>query len=446
MIDLTRALDRAHATAVGLTDRIERDGVAERRAALPLEGLLAMHSRMTFGDRRTLTTAAAELRTLPNLRAAFHAGIVGWAQVRRVVADLRGIDAGTRAQLDAGFADRERLQRMDPDQVVDELSAAVDRHRAAQEQQRTVRRIEQRFLHIQPALDGALTGYFELDPEAGATFLEGLDAASPRPTAGERDVTRDALDDEGDDAHDANAGGAANTSEDPVTPDGRPVRRSRARQRADGLLALAEAFLAGTRADGSPRRARPRMLVTCELRTLVGDDAHARTARLLWRMPGAPPALTGAAVRRLASDADLRFILVDGSEVLGVQEATSAIPVNVRAAVQARDQGCRFPGCAAPIAHCDLHHVLAREDHGPTTVDNLVAICRRHHTAVTEGRWKLTMTSDGTVTVRRGRRQATRVAPARRAHGPPPRGGAPSRGPTGHRRDAADPTDGSPGP
>lgn len=367
MLDLLRTLDRGHASAVALTTRIERDGTSERRTGLPLEGLLAMSSRMTFGDRRTLSTVAATLRGMPHVRAAFDRGTVGWAQVRRIVTEVKGLDADSRAQLDAGFADRDRLERMDADQVVDEFGAAAGRHREAREQQRSVRRIEQRFLYVQPALDGAVTGYFELDPEAGATFLAGLEAAAPRPTAGERDCTRDAFD--GDPTEPGHG-----PDEDVEAPDGRPVRRTRGRQRADGLLALAEAFLSGRRADGTPRRARPRMLVTCDVRTLTGDDVHAHAARLLWQLPGAPPALTAAATRRLASDADLRFLLVDGSEVLGVSAPTASIPSNVRAAVNARDRGCRFPGCAMPAEHCDLHHVQGREHGGPTTVDNRVAV------------------------------------------------------------------------
>jgi hypothetical protein len=86
-----------------------------------------------------------------------------------------------------------------------------------------------------------------------------------------------------------------------------------------------------------------------------------------------------------------------------------------------RDQGCRFPGCRMPIQFTDCHHVIGREDEGPTVVSNLVALCRRHHTAVTEGRWTLTMTPEGTVTVRRGRRRATSDPPAVTLFRQPPR-------------------------
>jgi hypothetical protein len=151
-------------------------------------------------------------------------------------------------------------------------------------------------------------------------------------------------------------------------------------------------------------RPRTRAVVVVDIAHLTGDDTPAgRAARLLWRLHGAPPALTTAGVRRLCDDADLQLLLTDGHTILGITAPTPSIPTRLREAVHARDQGCRFTGCRAPIAWCDLHHVTPREDGGPTVIENLVALCRRHHTAITTGRWTLTMTADGTVTLRRGR-------------------------------------------
>jgi hypothetical protein len=428
LIELLPALDAGHAAAVGLADRIESQDVAPRRAGLPLEALLAFQTRLTFGDRRTLFSVGTVLRRLPTLRAAFADGAVGWAQVRAICAEARVLDEDGYARLDATFGDRDWLCRTDPDRVVDEVRGVIDRCRPDLTRERSVRRIEHRFLHVQPALDGALTGYFELDPEAGATVLAGLEAAMPPPSAGPRDVTADAMGE-----------GAPVTAEDGTAhagDGGGPVPApSRARQRADGLLRLAECFLGG---GDTGRRPRPRIEVVADIATLTGHDDVARDARLLWSTIGAPPRLTPEAVRRLASDADLRFLLTDAGRVLGVSAPTPVIPPSVRAAVHARDQGCRFPGCSAPVGWTDLHHVRARADRGWTVVNNLVALCRRHHTAVTEGRWRLTMTADGVVTVRRGRHRASSDPPLARA-APPPVDGPRTPGPRAGQTASHDP-------
>ncbi len=402
LLELLPALDVGHAAAVDLAGRLERADTAPRRTGLPLEGLLAFQSRLTFGDRRTLLSVGTALRTLPNLRAAFGDGAVGWAEVRAICAEARVLDAQGRARLDASFADHQLLRRTDPDRVVDDARALIDRSRPDLTRERTVRQIEHRFLHVQPALDGALTGYFELDPEAGATLLAGLEAAMPPPSAGRRDVTADAVG-EADAA--APGDGAAATG----TEHAAAASTGRAQQRADGLVRLAESFLGGGSVGG--RRPRPRMEVVADIATLTGHDELARDARLLWATVGASPRLTPEAVRRIAGDADLRFLLTDGGTVLGVASPTPVIPASVRAAVQTRDQGCRFPGCSVPVAWTDLHHVKPRASDGWTVVHNLVALCRRHHVAVTEGRWRLTMTDDGVVTVRRGRHLATSDPP-----------------------------------
>jgi len=51
----------------------------------------------------------------------------------------------------------------------------------------------------------------------------------------------------------------------------------------------------------------------------------------------------------------------------------------MRRAVIARDVVCRFPGCDRPHSWCDAHHVQHVSDGGPTSLANLVLMCRRHH-------------------------------------------------------------------
>ena len=49
-----------------------------------------------------------------------------------------------------------------------------------------------------------------------------------------------------------------------------------------------------------------------------------------------------------------------------------------RLAVAIRDRGCF--ACGAPMHRCELHHIQEwHRDHGPADIDNLVAVCRRHH-------------------------------------------------------------------
>ena len=58
-------------------------------------------------------------------------------------------------------------------------------------------------------------------------------------------------------------------------------------------------------------------------------------------------------------------------------------PPDIRKALHARDQGCRFPGCNNR-AYLDAHHVQHWAHGGDTTLGNLL-VCRRHHRLLHEG-------------------------------------------------------------
>ena len=68
-----------------------------------------------------------------------------------------------------------------------------------------------------------------------------------------------------------------------------------------------------------------------------------------------------------------------------------------RLAVAVRDGGC-FE-CGAPMHQCELHHIQEwRRDRGPTDIDNLVAVCRRHHKWLETDNLIVRRTADGYLT------------------------------------------------
>jgi hypothetical protein len=65
--------------------------------------------------------------------------------------------------------------------------------------------------------------------------------------------------------------------------------------------------------------------------------------------------------------------------------------------VKARDRRCRFPGCTVAAVFCDVDHVRPWPA-GPTTMTNLVCLCRRHHRTKQRPGWHTTLHPDGTLT------------------------------------------------
>ena len=90
--------------------------------------------------------------------------------------------------------------------------------------------------------------------------------------------------------------------------------------------------------------------------------------------------LSPGELRRLACGAELiPVVLGTGSTVVDVGYSHRLAPWPLRHAVGLRDGGCAFPGCTAPLEHCDIHHIVPWQDGGPTSLSNLVALCRSHH-------------------------------------------------------------------
>ena len=123
--------------------------------------------------------------------------------------------------------------------------------------------------------------------------------------------------------------------------------------RADGLVQLAEAFLAGDSAQ--PRPAPERQQVVIELRAgALGDQGATRQLRAELEDGAHVPAET---FRRVACDCALTAVMTDaGGDVVASGRRTRVVSAQLRRALRRRDPCCRFPGCTNR-RWLDAHHV-----------------------------------------------------------------------------------------
>jgi hypothetical protein len=152
--------------------------------------------------------------------------------------------------------------------------------------------------------------------------------------------------------------------------------RSFAQQQADALVLVAESALHHGIDPGTPGE---RYQVVVHVDADVLADAEA---------PGQSVIEGGARVsaetsQRVACDASRVEMRHDADGVIvEVSARTRTIPTALRRALAYRDHGCRFPGCELPFGQA--HHIKHWAQGGPTTLSNLVLLCRRHHRAVHE--------------------------------------------------------------
>jgi hypothetical protein len=78
------------------------------------------------------------------------------------------------------------------------------------------------------------------------------------------------------------------------------------------------------------------------------------------------------------------------------------IPPQIRLAAAIRSPHCQAPGCTQPALGCEAHHLIHREDGGPTSLENCDTYCWWHHQVLIHRMgWTARLNGDGTTTLRR---------------------------------------------
>ena len=214
-------------------------------------------------------------------------------------------------------------------------------------------------VHAAVTIDGRLDGTFNLDPGAGAGLLDALDHLAPPDPA--------------------------------EAPDG---VRNLAERRGDALADLATWYHQGATPGANP----PNLNVVVDVATLNGDTPDLARARS--DLAGIGP-ITRATLKQLSCGATLsRLIMAGDSIILDMGRKTRLATPNQQRAVRIRDGGCIFPSCDRPAQWCDIHHIKPYAQGGPTNLDNMVCLCRRHHTLIHNSKWSIGINPDATFTVR----------------------------------------------
>ena len=90
-----------------------------------------------------------------------------------------------------------------------------------------------------------------------------------------------------------------------------------------------------------------------------------------------------------------RFLLTasDGT-VVDASSRTYTPGAAVKRLTELKHTTCAFPHCAMPADRCDLDHNQPFAKGGPTSVNNLAPLCRKHHLGKTHRHWDLRRTGD----------------------------------------------------
>ena len=388
LLALRAQLDRLAVASARLAVTVDADGCWALEGARSFSHWLAGASGMPFHQARELLATGRALRDhLPVTARAALAGEVGAEQVH-LLARLAPTSDARRAALSAPEQEcgEEFLVAQARSLPAGSFRRLVQRWAAAADPEADERgyrdACEREHLTLSPTSGGVhLAGF--LTTEHGALLGSALDAVTVPPAPDDHrttpqrraqalaDVARLCLE------HGLVGTGAAVRPHLSCVVDFDTLRRA-----VDGA---SEGFAASTDrgsrqrreddGDGGHGRTGPRRLQL----TPVADVERFAVAEVLGVGPVPPSVLS-----RLACDCEIsRIVFGPDSQVINAGRAERTFAGPRRKAVIARDGTCRYPGCCAPPALCEVHHVdgwAARR--GETDVNRGVLLCWHHHDVV----------------------------------------------------------------
>ena len=166
--------------------------------------------------------------------------------------------------------------------------------------------------------------------------------------------------------------------------------RSKDMKRADALTAIASSYLASTIDEVTPHRRPLTVNVTIDLPTLLG------LAENPGELAGYGP-IPASVAREIAADAKWSLFITDPitGNLLDFGRQHYEPPQALKDFLIARDRTCRFPGCRRSATLSDLDHAQSWDSGGSTSLENLGALCRRHHKLKTHHKWEVESYPDG---------------------------------------------------
>jgi hypothetical protein len=344
LLQLRNRLDAAITRHVAAFDRTQAYAAYECWSSA---SWLRGRARLSPNAASEQVRVARQLDQLPDTAQAFAAGEVGLQHCQVITRTLEG--ASDEVARDAEPSMVQLARRTDPFRLAmltrhlrhtfDPAGSLDDANRAH----------ERRRLHLSESLDGLFFIDGILDAEGGATLRTALDAVMGPPARGDE--------------------------------------RSPAQRRADALVDLARRQLDGGELPVTGGQ-KPHLTLTADLATLARLPGS-RAADLDWGQP-----VPSETARRIACDALMTPVLVsEDGQPLSVGRARRLVWGPQRRALVLRDRGCVL--CGRPASWCDSHHRRHWIDGGPTDLPNTCLLCRRCHTRVHEGGWRLVQDADG---------------------------------------------------
>ena len=87
-------------------------------------------------------------------------------------------------------------------------------------------------------------------------------------------------------------------------------------------------------------------------------------------------------VKQILCDSEMSTIVKNADSTIDLGRKVRIAPLKMKRTLAMQNDTCTIEGCSIPASWCDAHHIHHWVDGGETKIENLVLLCRRHHTMI----------------------------------------------------------------
>ena len=392
--DLASFISQAQGQLTRLTATLDTTGGAAEAGHKSASAFLRTQCGLAPGRAAAVVATGRGLRELAATEKALHAGVISFDQAQIIVQTATGLGAATglaeQVLLDhAPGLDTARLR-----QFADEVAHRADPEGA---EEREKKRWDKRHLSFGLTLDstGMLSGScgdavsYEIVRTAAEAFSPPAGQLDTRTAAQRRmdglvAACKAALDaGKAPQRH----GAAPHIS---VLVKDETLAQAAARAAASQGAGAAPRYAAGAGQDAAPGGAAGVAVSgargAARADRAAGEAVPAAQAAVSAPQAGAAPGRTGHGtmltarqVLALCCGAQIGALRWEDGLPLAVGRTARTEPPALRRALEARDQGCRWPQCGALAAWATAHHIRPWSQGGATSLDEMALFCHVHH-------------------------------------------------------------------
>ncbi|HET6875516.1 MAG TPA: DUF222 domain-containing protein [Acidimicrobiales bacterium] len=341
--ELARVRNSCGAAIATAGRRAVDSGVAQSAGFKDGASWMASQSGSTPGQARQELEAVKHLDQMPETKAAFVAGEISPSQMVEIAqseAETPGVERTLLGVAREGDLSKLREKAREERQA---RTPVEDLHETQQK--------ARYFRHWKDRL-GMVCGQFALPPEVGVPFINRIEAGTPR----------------------------ARTKHRQTRPDGAPDHKWQA-YAADALVEMFSE-------SGRPKRTpRAEVIFVVSLDAYRRGHVHADEGEVCHILGGGP--IPVQVIREMERDAAVKLVLYDGVEIQKVKHLGRYRPAELETALLLGPapafpgRRCDHPGCGSRFG-LQFDHIDPVANDGPTTYDNLQALCWHHHQEKTD--------------------------------------------------------------